>query len=212
MMPFSRAVPMAASMFLVTLMASPAAAADELGLSTDGATWSSSIDTPLFDEAVRWVPGDERSSTFYVRNQGGTAGDLTVDVTSGRVGDLMASEDLRITARGGGGDWASVDEPGTRRLLSRPDIADGAVVPITVSVAFDATSTNTTQLQAATFRLTVNLAESAAEGGEDVDPGGLLPDTGAPSTWIVGVGALLVGVGAALANRRRDRAEVLADV
>lgn len=200
------------TMFCVVVAAAPAAAADELGLSRDGTTWSSSIDTPLFGTSIRWVPGDSRTAVFYVRNQGGTPGDLTVDVTSSGPGNLMESEDLRITAKGGGGNWVSVNEPGTRRLLSTPDIADSATVPITVSVAFDADSVNTTQLRSTSLRLNVNLSESASEPIEnDGLLGGLLPDTGAPSTWIVGAAALLLGMGAALL-RRRDREEVLVDV
>lgn len=222
MMPAPSPLVLMASMVILMLSASPAAAADELGLSRDGTTWSSSIDVPLFEESIRWVPGDSRSAVFYVRNKGGTPGDLTIDVTSSRAGGLMASEDLRIIASGGGGTWTSVNKPGTRRLLSTPDIADSAVVPITVSVTFDASSINTTQRQATSLRFAVNLSEStgstdgdqsgAGKDGGDGGLGGLLPDTGAPATWIVAVGALLVGIGAAMANRCRDREEVLLDV
>lgn len=200
------------TILLLTMLATPAHAADELALSRDGQSWTSSIDAPLFDESMRWVPGDTESAQFFVRNQGGTPGDLTVDVISSRAGRLMDSGDLHITAKGGGGTWSSVSKGGTHRLLSSPDIADGAVVPITVTVAFDADSTSITQLRSTSFTLRVTLSESARTGGGDGDGNGLLPDTGAPATWIAGLGALLVGVGLAFVARRRARKEADAHV
>jgi len=49
--------------------AAPARAADELGSSTDGRTWVSSLATPLFAPSFRWVPSDVETASFYVRNQ-----------------------------------------------------------------------------------------------------------------------------------------------
>jgi len=201
------------TILLPALLATSAHAADELALSRDGLSWVSSINEPMFDESMRWVPGDSEAARFFVRNQGGTPGDLTIDVASSRAGRLMDSGDLRITAKGGGGTWSAVTEGGTHRLLSTPDIADGAVVPITVTVALDSDSTNITQFRSTSLMLTVSLSESVGTNGGDDRDNGLLPDTGGPvGLWILGVGALLAGAGLAVVTRRRSGDEVDAHV
>ena len=53
---------------------------DRLGLSSDGVTFAETLKKPLFDSAIRWVPGDVRVATFYVRNQAETAGNLQVAI------------------------------------------------------------------------------------------------------------------------------------
>ena len=56
---------------LILLTATPAVAADEIGLSSDGFSWGSTLPQPLFDPAFRWVPGDRETASFWVRNQSG---------------------------------------------------------------------------------------------------------------------------------------------
>lgn len=219
---------LACSMLVTSvLLASPAqvSAADagaELSLSRDGRTWTSSLAEPLFDESTRWVPGHSESARFYVRGNGGTPGDLLVDVISSAADPLLASGDLRITARGGGGDWRPVDQPGRHQLLSTPSIADGTVVPVTVMVTFDPAATNLSELRTARLQFRATLTESApaaAQGPAPMDDRGpsaegsakgwaegrsnaLLPATGGPALWLAVVGGLLAGVGAALVSRR----------
>lgn len=199
---------------------SPAFAANELGLSRDGVNWSNSITNPIFDESMRWVPGDSEAATFYVRNQGGTLGDLTVDVLGSRVGDLIDSGDLHVTAKGGNGAWTKVSEGGTHRLLTSLNIPDGAVVPIKVTVAFDFSSPNATQNRASDLNFRVALAQAAAIAPTDDEKGNKkddetgssgLPGTGAPAIgWFVAISAVLMGVGLALVRRRHE--EESADV
>lgn len=195
---------------LVVLLPGQSHAENELDLSRDGRTWTSTIDAPLFDQSMRWVPGDSESARFYVRGRGGTPGDLTVDVVSTTSDRLLQSGDLRITARGGGGDWTPVDAAGTQRLLTTPNIPDGAVVPVTVTATFDADATNTTELRATRLRFRVSLAESIPEpegprrSGE-ADDTGVLPDTGGPVLWLAVAGTLLAGTGASLVSRRDVR-------
>ena len=186
--------------------ASPAYATNELGLSVDGVHWVQSIDAPLFDESMRWVPGDSESATFFVRNQGGTPGDLAVDVLGSHVGNLIDSRDLRVTAKGGGGAWTTVSEGGTRRLLTAPRIPDGSVVPIDLAISFDFSSPNATQVRASDVNFRVTLSESLPGGpSETPGPGPGLPGTGAPEVrWIAAIGAILIGVGLAFVSRRRD--------
>ena len=194
--------------FLAATAASPAQAANELGLSLDGVHWSASISSPLFDPSFRWVPGDSETATFFVRNQGETAGDLTVDAVGSSMGNLLDSGDLHIKATGGGGKWTVVSEPGNHRLLTAPNIPDGQVVPIKVNVAFDYSSPNSTQLRAAEVNFLVTLSESIPAGssnGGDDDKGGFLPGTGAPEVrWIVVIGAMLIGIGFAFVSRGRE--------
>ncbi len=186
---------------LLSASAAQAAAESELQLSVDGVLWVNSIDGPLFDAAMRWVPGDSESVTFYLRNNGGTSADLTIDVIGSKAGKLLDSGDLHITAEGGGGEWTIVSEPGQHRLLTAPDIADEVVEPITVSASFDKSSTNDTQLTAANLRFIVTLSQSADVAGE----GDLLPDTGAPDVVLyAALSAILLGTGLGFVRRRNE--------
>ncbi len=179
--------------------AASAAVESELQLSRDGVHWADSLNDPLFDTTMRWVPGDSEYATFFIRNRGGGDGDLTVDVVSSSVGNLIDSGDLHITAKGGGGAWTSVSTPGRHRLLTRPSVPNRQMLPIEVNVRFDRASVNATQLRASTLKFIVTLTESSA--GEDSDTA--MPDTGAPEVrWIFAIGALFIGIGLALVTRR----------
>ncbi len=131
--------------------AASAAVESELQLSRDGVHWADSLNDPLFDTTMRWVPGDSEYATFFIRNRGGGDGDLTVDVVSSSVGNLIDSGDLHITAKGGGGAWTSVSTPGRHRLLTRPSVPNRQMLPIEVNVRFDRASVNATQLRASTL-------------------------------------------------------------
>jgi len=188
------------TLILASTSASPALAAGELGLSLDGTHWTQSISTPLFDPSFRWVPGDAETETFFVRNQGGSRGDLTIDIVSSTAGGLIDSGDLHVTAKGGGGTWTTVSQDGTHRLLTAPNIADGQVSPIDVKVSFDATSTNTTQLLASELTFRITLSESEPSDSDDA-----LPDTGAPDVLLFfALSALLIGTGLGLVTRHNE--------
>lgn len=201
---------------LLTAFALPAAADDSvIELSRDGVTWGPDINEPLFDPAMRWVPGDSETSSFYVRNNGGSLGDLAIDVIAGRAGELIDSGDLSITAMGGGGTWQTINDGGQHRLLTALDLADGKVARIMVKVDFDASSLGDTQLESAPLKFVVTLSRAASligDGGTGgAEPGsgggkgsgsagvlGLLPDTGAPGFRWVALAAILLGCGSAL--------------
>ena len=207
---FARLVGM--TLILASTSASPAAAAGELGLSLDGTHWTSSITTPLFDPSFRWVPGDSETESFFVRKQGGSRGDLTVDVLGPTADGLIESGDLHVTAKGGGGTWATVSEGGTHRLLTAPDIADGKVSEVKVTVSFDSASTNPTQLLASELSFRVTLSESAPSGDVD-DSGAGLPDTGAPNVLLFAVlSALFLGTGLGLVSRHNEASETTGEV
>lgn len=191
------------TLILATTSASPVFAAGELGLSLDGTHWLSSISTPLFDPSFRWVPGDSDTATFFVRNQGGSTGDLTVDILGSKAGDLINSGDLHVTAKGGGGAWKTVSEGGTHRLLTAPHIPNGHVNEISVTVSFDAYSSNLTQLRSSELNFRITLTESAATA----NGGSALPDTGAADLrWYAASAAFFIATGLALVSRRATSA------
>lgn len=223
------------AMVTVFVVAGPAAAASELGLSNDGVTFSSSLPDPLFDSAIRWVPGDSRTATFYVRNQSTDVGSLAVDVLGGHLGTLMDSGDIRITVTGGGGVTTPASDGIEHRVLTASGISGGATFPIAVTVDFSESSTNETQLISTDLKFRVTLTQSSpvnpggtgtdgtgtgsgSGSGNDSHNGsgngsGLLPDTGAPyTTWIVALGSILLGTGIAVTSRRRNNPTGESDV
>ncbi len=191
-----------ATLIATFAMASPAAAADELGISSDGVTFAPTFHGPLFDSALRWVPGDSRDAVFYVRNQGGTPARMSVDILGDHVGDLLDSGDLTITASAGG-ESGSATDGAQRRLITLPKVAAGEVVPVTVSVGFAYSSPNDTQLRSTDMTFRINLSQTSTVPGED-DGNGPLPDTGAPNLVILALGSVLLGTGVAIVSRRRE--------
>lgn len=187
---------------LMSSSAAPASAASPFQLSLDGVHWTDDISDPLFNSAMRWVPGDSEHATFFVRNDGGTVGDLGVDVHGSSAGQLLDSGDLHVTAKGGGGVWTWVSSPGRHRLLSAPRMPNGAVEAIVVNVAFDAAATNTTRLRSAKLQFYVTLGQSTSDVSRSP-----LPDTGAPDLrWLAALSAILIGTGLAFVSRRNESA------
>jgi hypothetical protein len=199
---------------VLLLTAAPAHAADELGLSRDGVTWTPQLTDPLFDSSVRWVPGDVRSESFFVRNQSSADGRLSIDILGTSIHTLLDTGDVDIDAQGAGGAWVVVSSPGTHRLLSEGSVPAGGVREVVVTVHFDPASTNVSQLKSLELAFRVNLVQDVAADGSDGSDGadgdddgsGILPDTGAPPAWwgIVGVAILGLGVGATRGARPRE--------
>lgn len=194
----------------IVLIGGPASAANEIGLSRNGVTFTSSLSGSLFDPAFVWVPGDVESETFYVRNQGGDTARLTVDILGKQVSELIESGDLHVTATSGS-QAKTISSAGDHRLLTVPDVQADQIVPVKVTVAFDEASTNETQLLSSDLTFRINLKQTSAVLGEDDgddDGNGLLPDTGASTPlWLAGLAAICIGTGAALISRRRTHTE-----
>lgn len=189
---------------LVLVGATPASAADELGLSRDGVTFTSSLSGSLFDPAFTWVPGDVESETFYVRNQGDATARLTVDILGEQVSDLISSGDLHVTASSGSASQ-TISDKDDHRLLTIPGVEPDEIVPVTVTVAFDDASTNETQLLSSDLSFRINLKQTSAVLGEGAED---LPDTGAQTPlWLAALAAVCIGSGAALISRRRTHTE-----
>ena len=206
---FSIVLP-AAVLLIVAIGAAPARAADEIGLSPDGVAWYDALRRPLFDPARRWVPGDAETASFYVRNEGRTAAQLTIEVRSSGGADLLASDDVEITARTPGLDWLVIENGTASSWLTDRAIERGGRVRVDVKVRFLWQAPNDSMLDRLPLDFEVRLVQAGAVDGDTGhdDPTGLLPDTGsAVSPFFVWLGASLVGAGLALiaAARRRRR-------
>lgn len=197
--------------------AAPAAAAGELGISSDGVHFTPTFHGPLFDSATRWVPGDSRTATFYVRNQSPDQASLAVTILGDHMGELLDSGDITITASGGGGVSSPVTNGDEQLLLLASGIDGGETVPVNVTVDFNFDSPNATQYLSTDMNFRVTLTQSSTTppdngGGNGGNGGGNgngnsagpLPNTGAPNIiWIVALGSILLGTGVAITSRSR---------
>lgn len=128
-----------------------------LALSRNGHHWSTDLHRPLFVHDVVLVPGSERTSRFFVRNQSGERAALAVSVLAGRHHGLLARESFRLAVRAAGG-WHRVVRTDGRPTL-RLDLAKGAVQPIAVRVRLLSKARNLTQDGRADFTLQVRLSQ-----------------------------------------------------
>lgn len=224
----SFAAVLGAAFVLLLAVASPAAADDELSVSNDGVTYARDLPVPLFDPGLRWVPGDVESSTFHVRNNDALGARMDVDLLGDHIGDLLDSGDLHVTGSAGAGLSGIASDGSATRILSGANVPGGAVVPVTVTVSFDEDSPNATQLRSTDIRLQITLTQTEfpngdGDDGDDEDSGdddnddddtdddgngnggdddSVLPDTGSGlAAWMLVLGGLSVGLGAAIARR-----------
>lgn len=196
---------------LTFALAGSASAAGELGISRNGVDFGASLDN-LFAPDMIWVPGDVRTETFYVRNQGGTPAQLSIDILGSRAASLIDTGDLLITATAAGGTARPAADRRQRRILRLEDVVDRQVVPVTVTVAFADTSANESQLLSTELRFRVNLTQTGevrgaeatrGRSGANRDADGLLPDTGAPDFLLLGTLAMIcLGAGTTFISRR----------
>jgi hypothetical protein len=195
------ALPVAAALAL--LAAGPAWAADELGVSRDGTTWTADLTDPLFAPSLRWVPGDHQQSSFLARNQSDDPATLEVSVEGTSVHSLLETGDFHVSARGGSGSWMTVSEPGTHTIVQSTRLAPGREERITVAIDFDPQSPNLSERKRLDLRLEVRLTQRSgqAQGGSG------LPGTGGPYLAILVVATALTAVGAAASIRHRRRVD-----
>lgn len=179
-----------------------APAEEEIGLSGDGVTWTSELTVPLFEPERRWVPGDEETRTFQVRNEGPSAASMTVEAL-GHDGALAA--DVALSVRIDGGAWAPL-ESGSTPVTVDPLAVDDAA-PVDVRATFDAASSNRTQDLRTPLTLRITLVGDVPGVGDETDGRGPLPDTGVAvrAELVLGALALCLVGGILIARRRTDR-------
>jgi hypothetical protein len=186
----------------VTTVAAPAMAepVSELLVSSDGTHWSADLGTPLFDPAVLWVPGDSRTSSFFVQNRGATSASVSLQVRTQDDANLVSTGAVQLQARASDDRWTSiVGSTGTAVLNALAIPIDGSR-RIDVRAVFRAGSRNLTQTSAAVLRFVVQLGQ-AMTAAPHADS---LPATGAPALRLpLLAAAACLGVGAALLRRRR---------
>jgi LPXTG-motif cell wall-anchored protein len=187
----------------------PAQAAGELGLSPDGVHWAATLPAPIFDPAFRWVPGDSETASFYVRNQAKEAGALTVTMLAPAVHDLIDSGDLTVSAQFENKPFVSVTTAGAHTLVDAVTVPPKGVRKITIRVAFDPTSPNSTEDKLLDLRFGVTLTQRGSavsppqtgtghgNGGTGVSAPGGLPNTGSDTSPLMLLLAVLLCVGGA---------------
>ncbi len=182
--------------------ATATATADSRGgavlISQDGTTWSADLPAPLFDPAVRWVPGDARTSSFYVENRGSTPADVRLQVSAEDGDALLGSGEVQLRARIAGGSWMPVvGEVGPS--LDSIAIGVGDSRRIDVRAVLRAASDNLSQTAAVALTFVVRLTET-------VPSRPTMPDTGAPALrGPLLLAALCLGTGLALVRRTVGR-------
>lgn len=187
-----------------------ARAADEIGVSYDGSEWSTALPTPLFDPDVRWVPGDQRAATFFIRNQAGFPAHASVTVRVS--GPLGATGDISVAARSRATAWTAATGTGAHELVSTMALQPGESIPVEISVRFAPEAGNDTQALALALDVTVTLTADvgpAPPGPPTTTSGGppsSLPSSGgalARPLATAGGFALAIGVVAVAGSRRR---------
>ncbi len=203
----------------ILLTATPAVAADEIGLSNDGVLWGSTLPHPLFDPAFRWVPGDRETASFWVRNQSDDSALLDVAILGSSIDSLMQTGDLSVTVAAASGGGNSATTTGRHELLSSRAVDPGQTERIDVTVAIDPAATNQSQVKALELSFEVRLTQDSGtpddsddvddsndsnDDGDSRDRNGLLPGAGGAAPWLLPAGLLGVGVGLlAVASTRR---------
>lgn len=198
---------------MVLLLGMPAtAAAEEVAVGPDGRVWSPDLERPLFDPAVRWVPGDTRTAEFWVRNDGAGEATVTVAATVEGIDAQVGDDVVAFRIRGAGGPWIDLAPDGTSIKLG--PLSAGASRQFDVEASFDPASGNDSMDRSLEFTPRIVLAgdRSATDGEESDGDGsaglaGVLPDTGSTVGPLLLVLALaLLGIGTGLVAHAR-RAE-----
>lgn len=157
------------------LLLTPAAAHadDELSLSLDGATWTPDITAPLFDPAMRWVPGDVETATFFVRNNAPQGARLDVTLRPDGQESLLDDGWVSVVVRTPAREGEATTGPGPSTVLVDAPVPGSQVVPVEVEVTFDEDAPNGTRLRSASLGFDVVLTQTQEiGGGSEEDPDG----------------------------------------
>jgi hypothetical protein len=206
----------AAAVGLLGALASPAGASaatvgdpgGDVVVSSDGVSWGPQLSAPLFDPSARWVPGDIRTVSFYVRNGGAGPASLRIEGRDAVTGELTDERAVALFARADGGRWQRLRMGAMSGQLNVVAVPVGQVSHVEVRAVFEPDADNHSQEEAADLTFVVGLQDASATGpggGEQVVTGHL-PGVGAPEVLApLATGAALVGTGVVLVGRRRVR-------
>lgn len=195
----------------IVLTSSSAHAAEEIELSHDGRLWGDSLTMPLFDSELLWVPGDEQSVSFLVRNDGPDDAALTVEVRPTDTDSLLADDHIELAVRTQGSDFQEVRNGDPVSVQMPADLAVGEAAEVDLHAVFAPESSNASQRSEVALDVVVTLSGDVSDGaGKDDEPataGDGLPGTGSPGPWVLlWCAAALLVIG--LLVRRRLTSEV----
>jgi hypothetical protein len=177
-------------------------------------SWGSQLTGPLFDPSIHWVPGDVRTRSFFVRNDGATAASLRVEGRDAVTGELTDDHAVALFARADAGRWLPLPVGGLSARLNTVALPVGGVSRVDVRAVFDPAADNHSQEERAELTFVVALQDAGVAEGPTGQPTGHatghgtghLPGTGAPEITVpLAAAAGLVGAGVALVGRRRVR-------
>ena len=120
-----RVAVVAAGALLALAYAGPARASGEVLVSNTDSGFAETLAEPLFDPALRWVPGDVRSATFYVRNNTADPAGLSLSVIDEDAGELLDSGALHVRVSSGGTRWSPDPRVPSRTMRSEVLLAAG---------------------------------------------------------------------------------------
>ncbi len=194
-----------------TLVPRPAmAAADEISVSSNGTVWVDELSGSLFDARDRWVPGDEETRSFWVRNDGPTGARLTVSVESTDTDRLLAADDIDLSARAEGRAWVELRNGVPSQALTSSALERRGTARVDLRATFSQASTNPSQTRRLPLRFVVTLTQDTAAHTkhQDARHGGVIPQTGAEvALWLawLATGALAVGLFLVAGRRTHDQ-------
>lgn len=170
----------------------------DVAVSSDGVSWGPELAAPLFESSARWVPGDVRTASFFVRNEGASSASLRIEGRDTVTGELTDERAVTLFARADGGRWQRLRIGAMSGELNTVALPVGQVSRVEVRALFEPAAGNHSQQEHADLSFVVGLQDARADGP--------LPGTGAPEVTVpVVAGVTLVGTGVVLAGRRRVR-------
>jgi hypothetical protein len=144
----------------LTLSAVPPASSttkhwSRVAVSLDGHTWTTQLREPLFDKRMRWVPGDERTGRFYVRNRSGERARLTVTAKVDDPAGMLRRGEVHFEAKLGR-HWTRINPAGNRQV-ARTVVKRSATRKVWVRVRMSPRAGNDTMNRRWSFRIQVRL-------------------------------------------------------
>lgn len=181
------------------------AALSAASVSADQQTWGTVLPRLLLPGGETWQPGEERTVTFYVRNEGATAGDLAVElvrVVVQDVGDRLLGDGLVAqSARVGEGAWSPVSLSHGEQLVHLAAVPAGAVVPVTLRAVVAQQAPGPITVPPTDLALGVRLVEKAPVPV----PQGVGPSRGSANLLLAPTFVLAAAIGCGLVVWRSRR-------